>query len=150
MIVGAGTVLSSEQVDRAISAGAEFVVSPGLNPSVIAHCQNIGVPIIPGIVTPSELEQALNLGLDVVKFFPAELSGGLPMIKAMAAPYSKVMFMPTGGINVNNVHSYLKCDRVIACGGSWMVNPEMIVNKEFDKIKTLTHEAAEIVASCRT
>jgi 2-dehydro-3-deoxyphosphogluconate aldolase/(4S)-4-hydroxy-2-oxoglutarate aldolase len=141
MLVGAGTILNTEQVDKAINAGAKFIVSPGLNPKVVKYCMNKGVPIIPGTSNPSDVEQAIELGLEVVKFFPAEAAGGLNMIKAMAAPYVNMKFMPTGGINVNNMISYLDFPKVIACGGSWMVNDEMIKAGEFDKIKELTREA---------
>ena len=126
LMVGAGTVLTVEQVDRAVAAGAKFIVSPGLNPKVVKHCQEIGVPVCPGTQTPSEMEQALELGLEFVKFFPAEPAGGLKMIKAVAAPYTTLSFMPTGGINAENVKEYLKYDRIFACGGSWMVKGDLI------------------------
>ena len=121
MCVGAGTVLTTGQVDAAIAAGAQFIVSPGLNPRIVRYCIEKKIPITPGTSSPSELEQAIELGLDVVKFFPAEQSGGLAKIKAMAAPYTNMKFMPTGGIHAGNLNSYLDFDRVIACGGSWMV-----------------------------
>ncbi len=145
LLVGAGTVLTTEQVDRAVAAGAKFIVSPGLNPKVVRYCQEKGVPVTPGVVTPGEIEQALELGLDVVKFFPAEPSGGLPMIKAVGAAYTKLKFMPTGGINAKNVVDYLKCDKILACGGSWMVKGDLISGGEFEKIKELCKEAAQIV-----
>lgn len=141
MLVGAGTVLTTEQVDRAVAAGAKFIVSPGLNPKVVKHCIEKGVPITPGTSGPSEIEQALELGLDVVKFFPAEASGGIAKIKAMAAPYTKVRFMPTGGVNAKNLISYLDFPKVIACGGSWMVSDVLINEGRFDEIKRLTEEA---------
>ncbi len=149
LLVGAGTVLTVEQADRAVAAGAKFIVSPGLNPKVVKHCQEIGVPITPGVVTPTEIEQALDLGLEVVKFFPAEPSGGLPMIKAMAAAYTKLKFMPTGGINAKNVVDYLNYDKILACGGSWMVKGDLISAGEFDKISSLCREAVDIVKSVR-
>ena len=122
MLVGAGTVLTTAQVDAAVAAGAKFIVSPGLNPKVVSYCVEREIPVTPGVSSPSEIEQALELGLEVVKFFPAEASGGLAKIKAMAAPYGGIRFMPTGGINADNLNSYLAYDRVLACGGSWMVH----------------------------
>ena len=149
MLVGAGTVLTVKQADRAVAAGAKFIVSPGLNPDVVAHCVKKGIPITPGICTPSDVEKALTLGLDVVKFFPAEPAGGLNFIKAIAAPYVGVKFMPTGGINAGNVRDYLKYDRIVACGGSWMVKGDLIKAGDFEKIRKLTAEAVEIVKEIR-
>ena len=149
MLVGAGTVLTKDQVDRAVSAGAKFIVSPGLNPEIVKYCVDKGILITPGCANPSDVEQALTYGLDVVKFFPAEPAGGLKMIKAMAAPYVGVKFMPTGGINQNNVREYLAYDRILACGGSWMVQGELVDAGEFDKIEELTREAVEIVKESR-
>lgn len=141
MLVGAGTVLTTEQVDRAVNAGAKFIVSPGLNPRIVRYCVEKGIPITPGCSNPSDVEQAIELGLEVVKFFPAEAAGGLNMIKAMAAPYHKMKFMPTGGITEKNLLSYLDFPKIIACGGSWMVSEALIENKEFDKIKEITKDA---------
>lgn len=141
MLVGAGTVLTTEQVDRAVAAGAKFIVSPGLNPKVVRYCVDKGIPIVPGCTNPSDIEQAIECGLEVVKFFPAEACGGLEMIKAMAAPYTKMKFMPTGGINAKNLTSYLDFNKIIACGGSWMVNNDLIKNGDFDGIAALTREA---------
>ena len=149
MFVGAGTVLSVEQVDRAIGAGAKFIVSPGLNPKVVEYCIKKGYPICPGIMTPTELEVALGFGLDVVKFFPAENAGGLKMIKAMSAPYTMMKFMPTGGINATNVRDYLACDKILACGGSWMVKGDLVAAGDFAQIEKLTREAADIVKEIR-
>lgn len=149
MPVGAGTVLTVEQVDKAVAAGAKFIVSPGLNPDVVAHCIKMGIPIIPGICTPTEVEKAMTFGLDVVKFFPAEPAGGLNFIKAIAAPYTGIKFMPTGGINAGNVRDYLKYDRIIACGGSWMVKGDLIKTGNFKKITELTAEASRIVKEIR-
>ena len=149
MFVGAGTVLTTEQVDRAIGAGAKFIVSPGLNPKVVEYCIKKGYPITPGIMTPTELEVALGFGLDVVKFFPAENAGGLKMIKAMSAPYTMMKFMPTGGINATNVRDYLACDKILACGGSWMVKGDLINAGNFAEIEKLTCEAAAIVKEIR-
>lgn len=141
MIVGAGTVLTTEQADKAVEAGAKFIVSPGLNPKVVQHCQDKGIPIVPGVTNPGQIEQALELGLDTVKFFPAEASGGLNMIKSMSAAYTNMMFMPTGGINIKNLNEYLAFDKIVACGGSWMVKSDLIKNGSFEKIKELTREA---------
>ncbi|MBE5904673.1 MULTISPECIES: bifunctional 4-hydroxy-2-oxoglutarate aldolase/2-dehydro-3-deoxy-phosphogluconate aldolase [Pseudobutyrivibrio] len=149
MLVGAGTVLTCEQADRAVAAGAKFIVAPGFNPTVVKHCLEKGYPVTPGVQTPGEMEQAMELGLDFVKFFPAEPAGGLPMIKAVAAPYSKLRFMPTGGINKENVKDYLAYKKIVACGGTWMVKGDLIASGDFAKIEELTHEAAEIVKEAR-
>ncbi len=141
MLVGAGTVLTTEQVDRAVGAGAKFIVSPGLNPKVVKYCVDKGIPVTPGCSNPSDVEVAIELGLDVVKFFPAEAAGGLNMIKSMAAPYTKMKFMPTGGINAKNICNYLDFKKIIACGGSWMVNKDMIAAKDWAGITALTKEA---------
>jgi 2-dehydro-3-deoxyphosphogluconate aldolase/(4S)-4-hydroxy-2-oxoglutarate aldolase len=145
MCVGAGTVLNKEQVDTAVQSGAQFMVSPGLNPKTVGYCVDKKIPVVPGITSPSEIEQALEFGLDVVKFFPAEQSGGLAKIKAMSAPYTTMKFMPTGGINAKNLNSYLDFPKILACGGSWMVPAELINNGEFDKIEQLTREAVQIM-----
>lgn len=145
MLVGAGTVLRPEQVDAALEAGAEFIVSPGLNPRTVKYCQEKGVPIFPGVATASEIEQALELGLSTVKFFPAEANGGLAAIKALSAPYTEIEFMPTGGVNPGNVKDYLAFSRIIACGGTWMVPGNLMAEKRFDEIERLTREAAELV-----
>lgn len=149
MIVGAGTVLTTEQADRAMDAGAKFIVSPGLNPKVTGYVLDKGLPMTPGVCTPTEVEAALGFGLDVVKFFPAEPAGGIRMIKAMAAPYVGLSFMPTGGINANNVREYLAYDRIVACGGSWMVKGDLIRAGRFEEIKQLVREAADIVKEIR-
>jgi 2-dehydro-3-deoxyphosphogluconate aldolase/(4S)-4-hydroxy-2-oxoglutarate aldolase len=149
MLVGAGTVLTTDQVDRAVAAGAKFIVSPGINPKVVEYCVSKNIPITPGTCNPSNVETALEFGLDVVKFFPAEPAGGLKYIKAIAAPYVGMKFMPTGGINAENVKEYLKYDRILACGGSWMVKGDLIKAGNFDKIRELTAEAAQIVKEIR-
>ncbi len=143
VLVGAGTVLTTEQADRAWAAGAKFMISPGLNPKVVTHCLERGMPIVPGLSSASEIETAMELGLDVVKFFPAEQSGGLGAIKALAAPYGGISFMPTGGISPKNVNDYLAFDKIVACGGSWMVPAELIAAKDFDGITALTRQAVQ-------
>lgn len=143
MIVGAGTVLTKAQVDDAIEAGAKFIVSPGFNPEIVKYCQSKGCPIVPGINNPSGIEAALELGLKTVKFFPAEQSGGLAMIKAMSAPYGGVTFMPTGGVSPSNVNDYLAFNKIVCCGGSWMVKPEMISAGDFEGITKLVREAVD-------
>lgn len=145
MLIGAGTVLTTEQVDLAINAGATFIVSPGLNPKVVRYCNERSIPITPGCSTPSDIEVAMELGLEVVKFFPAEAAGGLAMIKAMAGPYVNMKFMPTGGVNAANLTSYLDFPKVIACGGSWMVKDELIKTGDFNKITELTKEAVTMM-----
>lgn len=149
VLVGAGTVLTCEQVDRAVNAGAKFIVSPGTNPKVVRHCMEKGVQPVPGVVTPTEIETALELGLEVLKFFPAEPSGGLGMIKALAAPYTQIKFIPTGGISAANVGEYLKYPKILACGGSWMVKKDMVNAGKFDEIQALAAQAAAIVKSVR-
>lgn len=149
MLVGAGTVLTTEQVDRAVNAGAKFIVSPGFDPEIVDYCLEKEIPVFPGVITPSEVAQAVKRGLKVVKFFPAEQFGGVATIKAMAAPYVGLKFMPTGGISTKNLADYLACDKIIACGGSWMVKGDMIAAGEFDKIKSLTQEAAALAKEVR-
>ena len=141
MLVGAGTVLTTEQVDKAVEAGAKFIVSPGFDPEIVDYCIEKNISVFPGCATPSEVAQAVKRGLKVVKFFPAEQAGGLAMIKAMAAPYNMLRFMPTGGINTKNLKEYLACDKILCCGGSWMVKGDMVEAGEFDKIQKLTEEA---------
>ena len=145
ILVGAGTVLSVEQVKQAVDSGAKFIVSPGFNPKVVAYCVDNKIPIIPGICTPTEVEAALEFGLEVLKFFPAESYGGLNTLKAISAPYPMVRFVPTGGIGVHNFMAYLKFPKVLACGGSWMVAKELISGRKFDEISRLTREAMALV-----
>ena len=149
MLVGAGTVLTTKQVDRAAAAGAKFIVSPGFDPEIVDYCLEKKIPVFPGCITPSEVAQAGKRGLEVVKFCPAEQAGGVAMIKAMAAPYTMVKFMPTGGISAKNLKDYLSFGKILCCGGSWMVKGDMIRNGEFDKIRELTKEAVELAASIR-
>lgn len=141
VILGAGTVLTKDQVDRAINAGATYIVSPGLNPEIVKYCQEKGVAIVPGCGNPSDIEVALSLGLKTVKFFPAEPLGGLKMIKAMAAPYGAVTFLPTGGVNENNLNDYLAFNKIVACGGSWMVPADAVAEKNWARIEELTRTA---------
>ena len=142
-------ILTTEQVDRAVAAGAKFIVSPGFDPEIVDYCMEKNIPVFPGCVSPSEVAQAVKRGLKVVKFFPAEQAGGLAMLKAMAAPYTMLKFMPTGGINTKNLKEYLGFSKILCCGGSWMVKGDMIKNKEFDKITEMTREATELAAAAR-
>lgn len=149
MLVGAGTVLTREQVDTAVAAGAKFIVSPGFDPEIVDYCLEKDIPVFPGCISPSEVAQAVKRGLKTVKFFPAEQAGGIAMIKAMAAPYTGLKFMPTGGINAKNLENYLSCDKILCCGGSWMVKGDLVKAGAFDKIKELTAEARNLVESIR-
>ena len=143
MLVGAGTVLTVEQVEQAIEAGAKFIVSPGFDPEIVDYCISKNIAVFPGCVTPSEAAQAVKRGMKVVKFFPAQQFGGVSTVKALAAPYTTLKFMPTGGVNMENLESYLSCDKVIACGGSWMVKSELIESGQFEKIRQMTRQTVE-------
>lgn len=134
LVVGAGTVLTDRQVDEAIEAGAGFIVSPGLSAAVVRRCQDAGVPVVPGVATPSEVMQALDLGLDTVKLFPAEANGGLGTIKALAAAFPQVRFMPTGGITAESAPAYLAHPSVVAVGGSWMVAGDLLSGGRWDEV----------------
>lgn len=149
MVVGAGTVLNIEQVEKAVAAGAKFIVSPGYDEEIVNYCLEKDIPIYPGTVTPSDLSKAVKKGLSVVKFFPAEQYGGVNTIKALAAPFTTVKFMPTGGVNAKNLKDYLSCNKIVACGGSWMVKGDLIKAQEFEKIKELTREAVALVKEIR-
>lgn len=149
MLVGAGTVLTKDQVDRAVNAGAKFVVSPGFDPEIVKYCLDKDIPVCPGTATASEVLAAANLGLTHVKFFPAENAGGLKMIKAIGAALQSIKFMPTGGINASNVRDYLASEKIFCCGGSWMVKGDLIKAGKFDEIKALVAEAADIVKEVR-
>ena len=149
MLVGAGTVLSVEQVKAALSSGAEFIVSPGFNPEVVRYCAVNGIPIVPGCITPTEIEMALSYGLEVVKFFPASAYGGISTIKALHAPYQMIRFIPTGGIGLNNLAEYVSDPAVFACGGSFMVKDSLIKESNYGKIKELTAEAVGIIKSIK-
>ena len=141
MLVGAGTVLTIDQCDRAIDAGAKFCVAPGLNPAVVKHCLDRGVPFAPGVANGSQIEQAMELGLDFVKFFPAEQAGGLAYIKAVSAPYSSMKFMPTGGVNEQNLNTYLAFKKIVCCGGSWIVPDNLVKAGKWDEITALCRSA---------
>jgi len=145
MLIGAGTVLNREQAQAAKDAGATFVVSPGFNPNTVKACQEIGIDIVPGVNNPTAVEAALEMGLTTLKFFPAEASGGINMLKSLLAPYTQIQIMPTGGINPKNVKNYLLLDRVFACGGTWMVDPKLINEGRWDEIGRLAREAADLV-----
>lgn len=143
MMVGAGTVLSCEQADAAFAAGAKFCVAPGLNPKVVKHCLEKGIPFAPGLSSASEIEQAMELGLDFVKFFPAEQAGGLAYIKSVCAPYSSMRFMPTGGVNADNLNSYLAYNKIVCCGGSWIVPAKALAEENWAEITRLCKEAVD-------
>ncbi len=149
MTIGAGTILTIDQVDRAVRAGAKFIVSPGFDPEIVDYCISKGIVVLPGCITPSEVAQAVKRGLEVVKFFPAEQFGGVATIKALAAPYTGVRFMPTGGISAKNLAAYLGFKKIVACGGSWMVKGDLVAAGEFDKIKEMTAEAVSLVKEIR-
>ena len=143
--LGAGTVLSVDQVKLAIDSGATFIVSPGFNQKVVSYCVERKIPITPGICTPTEIEMGLEFGLNIFKFFPAEAYGGLKTLKAISAPYGTIKFIPTGGINAKNIRDYLSFKQVFACGGSWMVTKEMISNGKFNDVTALAKEAVNLV-----
>ncbi len=145
MLIGAGTVLTIEQVKTAVEAGSQFIVTPGYNPTIVNYCIERDITVIPGINNPSFIEWGLEKGLNCFKFFPAELSGGVKMLKALSGPYPTVRFMPTGGINEKNLMDYLNLKNVIACGGSWIVRKDLISSGNFDKIKALTRSALSLM-----
>jgi 2-dehydro-3-deoxyphosphogluconate aldolase / (4S)-4-hydroxy-2-oxoglutarate aldolase len=149
MLVGAGTVLTVEQAQKAADAGARFIVTPGFDVAIVDWCVEREIPVTPGVMTPTEINMALNKGLSVLKFFPAEAAGGVKTLKAIGGPYSGVRFIPTGGISPANLADYLRLPTVIACGGSWLVKKQLIADGEFDRIAELTAEAVEIVKAAR-
>ena len=149
LLLGAGTVLSMEQVDKAVSAGAEFIVTPGYNPNVVNYCVERQIPVIPGCMDTNAIEMALEAGLDTVKFFPAEAAGGLNMLKALSGPYVNLKFMPTGGISQLNLREYLAFRKVVACGGSWMVKGDLIKKGRYDEIERLSREAIDGMLNLR-
>ena len=145
MLIAAGTVLNAAQAKAAQQAGADFIVSPGFNPNTVKACQDMGIAITPGINNPMAIEAALELGISTVKFFPAEASGGIPMLKALLAPYAMLQVMPTGGIGVKNIRDYLALPNVIACGGSWMVEKSLLATQNWAGIRRLGKEAVALV-----
>ncbi len=149
MLVGAGTVLTTEHVDKAIAAGAEFIVTPGFDPEIVKYCTEKNMPIYPGCTTPTDYHAALKFGLEVLKFFPAEQSGGLAKIKAMSAPFPMFKVMPTGGIGLGNLKEYLSCPVIAACGGSYMVTADLIDNQKWAEITDLCKKSIEIVKEAR-
>ena len=149
LLVGAGTVITKAQADAAIEAGAKFIVSPGFQPELVSYVLSKGVPMCPGTATPGEMEQAMALGLSAVKFFPAEQNGGAPMLKALSAPYRDLLFMPTGGVKLENLGTYLALDQVFACGGTWLATKDDIKAKAFDKITARTREAVKTMLNFR-
>jgi 2-dehydro-3-deoxyphosphogluconate aldolase/(4S)-4-hydroxy-2-oxoglutarate aldolase len=149
IFVGAGTVLNVDNVKKAVDGGAHFIVTPGFNPKVVGYCIEHKIPITPGTVTATEIGMALDFGLTVVKFFPAEAVGGLKTLKAVAAPYGMMKFIPTGGIVPENLGDYLKFGQVLACGGSWMVSKELLAKKQFDKVRDLAKQAVELANQAR-
>jgi len=149
VIVGAGTVLSVDQADKAVSAGARFIVCPGFNQKVVDWCLQTKIPVTPGVMTPTEIDMALDRGLRILKFFPAEAIGGIAVLKAISAPYGGVKFIPTGGINQNNLADYLALPSVHCCGGSWLVKAGLISAGRFDEITRLTREAMSVVRQVR-
>jgi 2-dehydro-3-deoxyphosphogluconate aldolase/(4S)-4-hydroxy-2-oxoglutarate aldolase len=144
LLLGAGTVLSTDQLDAALDGGADFIVSPGCSPTLVDACLERGVPIVPGVCTPTEIELARARGLDLVKFFPAEAMGGVRMLRALAGPYRQMEFVPTGGVAPSNLRDYLALPQVVACGGSWMVKPELLTEGRFDRVRELASEATEL------
>ena len=149
MLIGAGTVLTIDQVDRAVGAGAKFIVSPGFDPEIVDYCISKDIVVLPGCVTPSEVIQAVKRGLEVIKFFPAEQYGGVATLKALSAAFPKAKFMPTGGVSAKNLAEYLGFKKIVACGGSWMVKGDLVEAGEFDKIKEMTAEAVALVKEIR-
>lgn len=149
MLVGAGTVLTLEQAQACLDAGAQFIVAPGFDDAVVDFCLERNVPVIPGICTASELTRAVNRGLPAVKFFPAEAMGGLATLKALAGPFADVLFMPTGGVNTANMADYLAWDRILTVGGTWLAKKDVLERGDFDEVARLAREAMDIVARVR-
>lgn len=150
LLVGAGTVLTEQQAEQATGAGARFLVSPGYDPQLVDRCLERGLVLVPGTNSPTGIQMALAQGLGLVKFFPAEASGGLPLLRAMAAPFSGISFLPTGGIGPHNLEVYLRCPVVLACGGSWLVRPELVAEGRGREVTRLAREALSIVQLART
>lgn len=145
VLVGAGTVLTKEQADRAVAAGAKFIVTPGFNPEMVAYIKSLGIPMMPGAATPGEMEQAMSMGLTNIKFFPAEANGGVAKLKALAGPYQAAKWMPTGGVNAKNLNDYLSFDRIIACGGTWLATGADIAENNWDGITKKCKEAIKVM-----
>ncbi len=145
MLIGAGTVLNRDQVIAAKEAGASFIVSPGFNPNTVKACQELSIDIVPGVNNPSAVEAALEMGLTTLKFFPAEASGGINMVKSLLAPYTDIQLMPTGGVTPQNIRDYLAIPRVVACGGTWMVDKKLVVEGNWDEIGRLTREVVALL-----
>jgi 2-dehydro-3-deoxyphosphogluconate aldolase/(4S)-4-hydroxy-2-oxoglutarate aldolase len=150
LLVGAGTVLRPAQVEAALEAGARYIVSPGFSASVVSECQRSGVPVLPGVATATEIQAALEAGLEAVKFFPAEASGGLAALKAMAAPFRALRFVPTGGITADGLATYLAEPSVLAVGGSWLVSADLLAARDFAQITDLVAAAVRVVRGVRT
>ena len=149
MLLGAGTVLTNDQADRAMAAGASFIVSPGFDPNVTKYVIDKGGLMMPGTATPGEMEQAMSLGLSVVKFFPAEQNGGIAKLKALAGPYTSLRWMPTGGVSEKNLLDYIKFNKIVACGGTWMVKKDLIEAENWDEIERLTRQAVQTMLGLR-
>lgn len=149
ILVGAGTVLTMEQLEKAINAGAKFIVSPGFDENIVNKCVEENIPVFPGTVTPTDIIKAINSGLDVVKFFPAGNYGGLKTIKSLSGPFNNIKFMPTGGVNSENLEEYLKFDKIIAVGGSWIADKKLIKEKNFKEIEKIAKEARDIFKKIR-
>ncbi len=145
VLVGAGTVLTKEQADRAVAAGAKFIVTPGFNPEMVAYIKSLGIPMMPGAATPGEMEQAMSMGLTNIKFFPAEANGGVAKLKALAGPYQAAKWMPTGGVNAKNLNDYLSFDRIIACGGTWLATGADIAEGNWEGITKKCKEAIKVM-----
>ncbi len=149
VMIGAGTVTTKEQVDRAIDAGSKFIVSPGFNPEIVRYALSKHVLMLPGTATPGEMEQAMGMGLEVVKFFPAEQNGGVAKLKAVAGPYKNLMWMPTGGVNTKNMNDYLTFDQILACGGTWMVKKDLIEGERWDEITAICKDAVKTMLNLK-
>ena len=149
MIVGAGTIINKTQAELAINCGAKFIVSPGFSKDVVEYCQNRNIPVIPGCITPSEIMAAIDCGLKIVKFFPAKEFGGLSTMKALSAPFNQIKFMPTGGVNLDNLKDFISAKFIVACGGTYMVKDELINNDNYDEITRLSQQSIDIIKEVR-
>ncbi len=149
ILVGAGTILTTSDAEKAVDAGASFVVTPGFDSDLVEWCLAQSIPVIPGVMTPTDINAAINRKLNVLKFFPAEAAGGIKTLKAISGPYGSIKFVPTGGITISNLEEYLSLPNVVACGGSWLVNKDQISRGEFDKIESLVREAVQLIDRIR-